>query len=167
MDPVEPPDAHYLNAAIGWLELGNPTEARAELDNISPANQMHPDVLEVRWLICAELKDWPAALASARALIERAPERPSGWLHFAYALRRVPEGGLQKAWDALQPAYEKFPNEPIIAFNLACYACQLGRLTEARQWFKRAIAIGDPDKLKQMALGDPDLEPLWPEINSL
>lgn len=167
MEPIEPPDLHYLNAAIGWLELGSPAEARAELDNISTVNQMHPDVLEVRCLVYAELKDWSAALASARALVERAPDRPSGWLHFAYALRRVPEGGLQKAWEVLRPAYDKFPNEPIIAFNLACYACQLGQLTEARRLLKRAFAVGDTDKLKQMALTDPDLESLWPEIGSL
>lgn len=167
MESLEPPDAHYLNAAIGWLGLGNAAEAQAELDRISQTNQLHPDVLEVRWLVCAEQKDWSGALVAARALTERAPDRPTGWLHFAYALRRVPEGGLQRAWEALRPAYDKFPNEPIIAFNLACYACQLGRLAEARKWLKTALAVGDAQKLKQMALEDGDLKPLWPEIESL
>ncbi|MCS7338454.1 MAG: tetratricopeptide repeat protein [Verrucomicrobiae bacterium] len=164
MQPIEPPDAHYLNAAIGWLELGNPAEARAELARISAENQSHPDVLEVQWLVCAELKDWPAALATAELLVSRAPDRPGAWIYRAYALRRVPDGGLQKAWDALRPAYDKFVTEPLIPFNLACYACQLGRVAEAREWLKRALAVGDTEKLKQMALSDRDLEPLWAEI---
>lgn len=167
MQQIEPPDAHYLNAAVGWLELGNLAEARAELDRISPANQTHPDVLEVRWVLCAEEKDWPAALAAARAMLERAPKRATGWLHQAYALRRAPGGGVEQAWAALKPAFERFPKEPIIAFNLSCYACQMQRLPEARQWFRRALAIGDKEKLKQMALADADLEPLWDEIRKI
>ena len=27
MKPLEYPERHYLNAAVGWLELGNATEA--------------------------------------------------------------------------------------------------------------------------------------------
>lgn len=167
MQRLEPPDAHYLNAAIGWLELGNLAEARAELDHISPANQTHPDALEVRWLVCAEAKDWQAALEAALALLDRAPERSSGWLHQAYAIRRVPGGSVEQAWEALKPAFERFPKETIIAFNLSCYACQMQRLPEARHWFKRALAIGDKKKLKQMALADSDLQPLWDEIRAL
>ena len=163
-DPLEPPDTHRLSAAVGWLELGNLAEAKAELDAISPAFQWFPDVLEVRWLLCAEQKEWPEAVAAARALLHYAPERASGWLHCAYAVRRMAEGGLQKAWEALRPAFEKFPDEPIIAYNLSCYACQLNRLVEAREWFQRALAIGDKVKIKQMALADTDLKPLWGEI---
>ena len=55
---------------------------------------------------------------SRRALLRRAPSARSGWLHQAYALRRVPDGGVQKAWEALLPAFEKFPKEPTIPFNL-------------------------------------------------
>jgi len=167
MQPVDPPDAHCLNAALGWVELGNLAEARAELDQISAANQTHPDVLEVRWLLRAEAKDWQAALEAARAILERAPGRATGWLHQAYALRRAPGGGVEKAWEVLKPAFDRFPNEPIIAYNLSCYACQMQRLPEARDWFQRALAIGNKQKLKKMALADSDLEPLWDEIRAL
>ena len=167
MQALEPPDTHHLSAAIGWLELGNPAEAKAELDEVSPACQRHPDVLEVRWLLCAEQRDWSAALAAARAILQAAPKRASGWLHQAYALRRVPEGGLEKAWDALLLASKKFPKEPVIAYNLACYACQMNRLPEARTWLKRALKLGGKEEIKAMALRDSDLEPLWEEIRSL
>ena len=164
MQKLEPPDTHYFFAAIGWLELGNLAEARAELAQISPARQEHPDVLEVRWAISVEQKSWEEALQAAQALLRRAPERSSGWLHQAYALRRTPGGGLQKAWDALLPSFDKFPKEPIIAFNLACYACQMRQLDVARDWLQRALKIGGKGKIKAMALMDSDLEPLWEEI---
>jgi hypothetical protein len=151
---------------MGWLGLGNTVEARAELGHISLEKQAHPDVLEVLWLVCADQKNWEEALQAAGALVEAAPERVSGWLHRAYALRRVPQGGLQAAWDCLLPCFAKFPKEAIIAFNLACYACQLKQPGSARTWLQRAIALGNPGQIKEMALGDADLEPMWEEIRS-
>jgi tetratricopeptide (TPR) repeat protein len=166
MPKLEPPNTHYLSAALGWLELGNLAEARVELALIDPAQQTHPDVLEVRWLICVEDSRWEEGLEVARALLENAPKRSSGWLHQAYALRRVPEGGVKKAWEALLPAFDRFPKEPIICYNLSCYACQMQQLDAARTWLKRALFIGGKDKIKRMALEDPDLKPLWDEIKS-
>ena len=106
MQKLEPPDTHYLLAAVGWLELGSPAEARAELAQISPARQEHPDVLEVRWSLSAEQGRWEEALKVSRSLLRCAPKRSSGWLHQAYALRRVPDGSVQKAWEALLPAMQ-------------------------------------------------------------
>jgi tetratricopeptide (TPR) repeat protein len=167
MKQIEPPDLHYLSAAVGWVELGVPQEAEAELKKLSVALQSHPDVLEVRWVILAQLKRWDTALAVARALLKGAPHRCSGWLHQAYSLRRATKNGLQQAWDALLPAYNKFPREPTIAYNLSCYACQMKQLEEARAWLKQALKIGDKHKIKEMALDDPDLQPLWGEIRKL
>ena len=147
--------------------MGNLEEAKGELAKVAAAAQNHPDVLEVRWLIHAQEKNWDRGLAVAEKLFELAPERSSGWLHRAYALRRVKGGGLQAAWDALLPAFEKFPKEPTIPYNLACYACQLRRLDEARQWLERAVKIAGKEKIKFMALNDDDLEPLWQEIKRL
>ena len=167
MQKLEPPDTHYFFAAIGWMELGNLAEARAELAHISPARQEHPDVLEARWSIAAGQACWEEALEVARALLRRAPERSSGWLNQAYALRRAPGGGVQRAWEALLPAFDKFPKEPTIPFNLSCYACQMRQPDKARDWLRRAVAIGGKEKVKQMALQDSDLEPLWDEIRQL
>ena len=167
MPRLEPPDTHFLSAAIGWLELGNATEAEAELIQVSKANQNHPDILEVRWIILAQSKRWETALQIARALLKTAPNRSSGWLHQAHSLRRTAKNGLKLAWDALLPAYDKFPREPTIPYNLSCYACQMRQLEEARSWLRRALKVGDKDKIKQMALDDPDLQPVWEEIRKL
>jgi tetratricopeptide (TPR) repeat protein len=167
MSMLQPPDCHHLSAAIGWLELGNPPEARLELERLSPESRGRPDALEVDWLICAERGDWDHGLAAAERLIRADPQRANGWLHRSYALRRVAGGGLQAAWEALLPAHEKFPHEPIIAYNLSCYACQLGKLEAARTWLRRALAVGGVESVKGMASRDADLQPLWGELDRI
>ena len=167
MQGFEVADIHRLNAALGWLGLDAPADARAELDAIAPTQQSHPAVLEARWLLCAHEKNWDDALRVAELELKSAPEESSGWLHRAYALRRVSAGGLPQAWDALLPAAKKFPAEPVIAYNLSCYACQMQQLDIARTWLHRAINAGKKDAIKKMALADDDLQPLWKEIQEL
>src|SRR5437867_9680706 len=168
MKKLEPPDTHHLQAAIGWLELGNPAEAGEEIARLRAEALDHPDVLEVRWAICAAGPSWEAALAVAEKLVEVAPERCSGWVQRAYALRRVKHGGLQLAWAALRPAFDKFPKASVIPYNLACYAAQFGRLDEAWDWLHKAMeAAGDVSKIKERALADADLQPLWDRIRAL
>jgi hypothetical protein len=164
---LELSDIHRLNAALGWLGLNSPADARAELDAIAPDQQTHPSVLETRWLVCAHEKNWRDALAVAEQELKSAPADSSGWLHRAYALRRVDGGSLTQAWEALLPAADKFPAEPVIAYNLSCYACQLNQQDAARDWLTRAIKAGGKDVIKKMALEDDDLKPLWPEIEKL
>lgn len=162
------PDSHHLTAAVGWLELGAPLEAEREIARLDPVNLDHPDVLEVRWQICAAGRDWEAGLGIAEKLVAAAPDRSSGWIHRAYCLRRVKGGSLELAWEALHPAYERFPSVVIIPFNLACYAAQLGRLDEAWSWLHKAMEIsGQIDQVKEMALADEDLQPLWDRIRQV
>lgn len=168
MAELEPPNIHYLSAAVGWLELGNHAEARAELSRIVAPWRNHPDVLAVRWQICVAEKNWEEALLCAEELLQQEPDRPSGYLNRAYALRRVPQGSLEKAWACLRPAYDQFPKVSLIAFNLACYAAQMGRLDEAWGWLQKAVqAEGDVEAVKAMALADPDLAPIRDRVEQL
>ena len=165
---LTPPDSHHLSAAIGWLELGNPQEAAEEMARISKENRDHPDVLEVRMDICSVQKDWEKGLLIAEKLVATAPDRSSGWIQKAYCLRRVEKGGLPLAWEVLQTAFKKFPAVFLIAYNLACYAAQFGRLDEAWDWLHKAMEIsGKIDAIKEMALADSDLEALWDRIREI
>jgi Flp pilus assembly protein TadD len=164
---VEPPDSHHLDAAIGWLGLGCPGEARAALNQVAAHYQKHPQLLEARWSLAAFERNWDDALRIAGEELAQLPGDAGGWLHRAYALRRVTGGGLPQAWDALLPAAKKFPSEPVIAYNLSCYACQMSQLDIARHWLQRAVMIGQKEGIKKMALADDDLQPLWPEIEEL
>ncbi|MDB6125454.1 MAG: hypothetical protein JWQ71_4447 [Pedosphaera sp.] len=159
MKQLEAPDTHYLEAAQGWLWLGNHLEANGELEKISPILQTHPDVLEIRWGVYATAKRWEICLDIAEALIEEAPERPFGWIHRSQTLRQLKR--VREAYDSLLPALDKFPNHSVICYNLARYACKLGRFEDSRTWSEKAFALGNREELKQMALADPDLEMIW------
>lgn len=161
---LQPPDSHRVIAAQGWLELGNHVEANEELDKITPQRRAHPYVLEVRWQIYAAAKKWDAALDIASVLVHLVPDQPSGWLHRSFSLHELKR--TVEARDNLLPVVEKFPDDAIMRYNLACYECQLGKLEQAKEWLQKAFEIGDPRKMKLMALDDRDLEPLWREIGT-
>jgi predicted Zn-dependent protease len=165
MAELEPPDPHHLNAATGWLELGNPREARTELVRVSPAGQDHPEVLELHWRICAEEKDWSTALAIARRLVHAAPHEATGWIHQSYCLHELKR--TEEAQKLLLGVAGQFSRISTVAYNLACYACQLGQLEEARHWLDRAIALVGKERIQAMALADPDLAPMRRQIEGL
>jgi Flp pilus assembly protein TadD len=164
MKPIEPPDSHYVSAAAGWLGLGNAQEAAAELGAISPALARHPVVLQIWYEIHAHAKRWDLASETASALAHATPDDPEAWTKLAYATRRKPGGGLPPAKEILAAARQRFPSEVLIAYNLACYECQLGNLPQARDLLRVAFKLGDAAQLKRMSLRDPDLAPLRPEI---
>jgi tetratricopeptide (TPR) repeat protein len=121
--------------------------------------------LFVRWKIYAEAKKWDGALAIAQALVELVPDDSLGWLHRSYALHELKR--TQEALDQLLPAAEMFPKDPVIRYNLTCYTCQLGDLERAKMWLEKAFELGDPKKVKLMALEDSGLEPLWKNIGEI
>jgi tetratricopeptide (TPR) repeat protein len=165
MKPLEPPDSIHLIAAEGWLGLGNQIEAFEELEQISPRLRVHPDVLELRWQIYAKEKKWEACVDIARAIAKLAPSHPHGWIHLAYGLHELKR--TKEARDVLIPIVDKFPKEYLMRYNLACYACQLGNLKEAKTWLEKAIDLAGKKDIRLMALNDPNLEPLWREIGEI
>jgi Flp pilus assembly protein TadD len=167
MEPLEPPDSHFVSAALGWLGLSNWQEAAAELKNVRPDLASHPEVLAVRYEMLAKAGQWALAADAASTWTNEAPEERGAWIAQAYAVRRKPGGGIALAKGILTAAQQRFPREPIIAYNLACYECQLGNLPQARDWLRQAFKWGNARHLKQMGAQDSDLEPLHSEIAHL
>jgi predicted Zn-dependent protease len=164
MKALEPPALLYLDAARGWYLLGCFKEALDELQHIPPELQVHADVLEVRFAICAKSKKWVICMELAAAMLDLAPERPTTWINSAFTLHELKQ--TQEAWDALVMVQHRFPDVPTIPYNLACYACQLGRLDESLRQLRRALKLGG-DNYRRMALEDDDLKPLWSEIKEI
>ncbi len=158
MKPLADLDARHLQAAEGWLELGDPREADAELDQIAPRLRIHPDVLELRWEVSAAAKKWVRCIDLANALIRAVPERSSGYLKLSHALHAM--GETEDAWENLVSVVEFFPKDAAIAYDLARYACVLGDKEEAIELLIKALNLGG-DAIRRRALDEPDLQPLW------
>ena len=82
---------------------------------------------------------------------------PEYWTNRAWAERR--HVGLETAEETLLLARELFPKEPLVHYNLACYAAQLGRIDDAKALLATALTL-DP-VFKEMALEDEDLAGVW------
>lgn len=157
--PLPSEDAHRVRAAEGWLELGDLEEATKELDSVNSVLRAHPEVLAVRYKIYAKLENWPMCEQIARALTKLAPEHPSGWISLSQCLHF--QGRTREAYESLIAVTPQFGDLPVVQYDLACYACRLGNLDEARGWLKKAFA--DPEQseaLKAHAKVDPDLKEL-------
>jgi predicted Zn-dependent protease len=153
-------DTRHLLAAQGWLELGDWKSASEELENIRPQMRAHPDVLKMRVDIFSAAKKWDYVIEMAGTIARLLPDHVFGHVRLAYALHEMKR--TKEAWDTLLPVADKFPSEWVIPYNLACYAAQLGDLIAARDWLAQSFKLAeDPKQAKLVALGDPDLAPLW------
>ncbi len=66
-------DHLHLNAAAGYLQLGDAMDAWHQLEMIAPLNRAQTEVLAVRLAVCRALKDWALSEDIARLLIAREP----------------------------------------------------------------------------------------------
>ena len=163
--PVPYPDNFHIQAVLGWMDLGDLVEARRELERITPAQREHPDTLEVMWRLCGEEADWNTALSVAEKLVAIAPARLNGWIDRSYSLHELHR--TEEALERLVPAVEKFPDEFVIPYNLACYQCRLGHPEEALRWLGRAVAASDREIIRTMAEHDPDFEAMRAQIKEM
>ena len=153
------PDQHRTRAAEGWLELGSPGDAAAELDRISPEHRQHPEVLHVRWQLCRHTKSWDQCFEIARELTGLAPKDPRSWTALAQTLYFTSR--VQEAYDLAMSKITTFPRHWPLYYDAACYACLTGRLDQARQFLQLAAALGDEEQIKRLSANDPDLKDLW------
>lgn len=163
MTYLKTPDELHLDAAEGWLELGNLIEANAELNKITSALRRHPDFLAVRYKLLAKADCWAECVAVAAAIVDLAPKSSLGWLHRSSALHRSKQ--TKMALECLQPALEIFPDEIEVRYHLACYDCVLGNLSRAEQRLSEVLKLAEEQKClddwRPTILGNPELKPLW------
>lgn len=162
MKNFERPDSHHLQAAVGWLELGNWREANEELERIAPELRGHPDVLQLRCKIYEAAEKWDYLVEVAGALCRVMPKSAFGPLHLSHALRKLER--IAEARDVLLAVANRFSNEWRIRYQLACYSCRLGEMREALRWLEQAIDLAGELDIRLKALDEPDLETLWLDI---
>lgn len=147
----------HLDAAMGYLDLGLVEDANDAIERLPPAMKATKAVLGLRLEIYSSAGAWEHMLEVANFLVRNWPDDPRYRISLAYATRRC--RSVMEAEKVLLEAARNYPTDPIILFNLSCYAAQIGNLDEARDSLVRAINLNQNVRL--MALHDPDLEPLW------
>ena len=163
MKLIEPPDRFHLLAALGWLELGNQAEAHNELAKVALELRNHPEVLKLRWRLCAKTRNLDTALEIAQVIFHRQPDISSARGQSLW----VPSTAASESDGSAVTMSPGFPLFFAIPYNMACYACQSGNLTEAWDWFQIAAEMVEATEVRKLALSDPDLQPLWPKIVSI
>ena len=129
----------HLTVATGYLELGMPRDADAELRQLNVTQRKDWRVLALRVAICQELGSWDQMLDISRYLACVQPDESQWVICTAHAMRKV--HSLEAARETLLRAKRSFPEEAAILYHLACYEAQLGDLEKARVYLRSAIKI--------------------------
>ncbi len=149
-----------LQRSEGYMDLRMWERARQELAGIPAGHCQHPDFRKLRLRLAMADRDWPYAALLASNLREDEPREPRYWIQLAQAMRR--HMNVEEARHILREALGRFPEEAVIAFNLACCECCMGNEPQARRYLSQAIRI-DP-LYRNRALEHSDLQPLWGEL---
>jgi len=149
-------DFHRAEAAVGYANLGMFGDALTELETLSPGMLSDPGVLEFKLRLLERANRWQDAAALAARLASSHPDEARWFIAWAFAKRR--SDSIETASKILADAASLHPKDPLIQFNLGCYAAQRGDLSTAQTYVRKAIEL-DHD-MEQLALHDPDLEPL-------
>ena len=158
------PTRRHLEFAEGYLGLGLVALATEELAAIPREDWAKPDVLGARIELHEAKKEWDMVAGFAEQLARRHPENSHGWISWGYALRELNRvGEAQAVLIEAEPLHGK--KEPLIHYNLACYACLLGDHAEARR--RLHLAFKMEKKWKMAALEDEDLKTLWAEVAAI
>lgn len=151
------PEKH-LAYALGFLQLGLHAEAHEELAALPPEVAATAPALTLRLELAMAEEEWERVVALAPELValDSSEERP--WVAWAYALRELQR--INEAQETLL-AGARMIDEPsvLVDYNLACYACLLGELEEAKQLL--AHVIKRDKSWRDVAREDPDLAALF------
>jgi len=147
--------------AIGFLELGMPEDALAELEQLHGDAADASPVLHLKVDALLRLQDWAAAAEICLPMLEKEPADPGWWIQAAFAQRRASSVG--EAEMILRTALQGHPKHALILYNLACYACVQERFDEACELLEQSFAE-EPAAMLLMATGDPDLAGIRPWI---
>lgn len=152
-----------LVEASGYIELGMLEEAAKTLEGIRAEDETRSEVLSVRLGLYMAEKRWALAAQVARHLVESGPENAGAWVNLAYSVRR--SESLSEAERILLKARSFHPNDALITYNLACYACVAGHTEEAKSRLQLAFDLAP--SFRDLAREDLDLRPLWDWVSHL
>ena len=151
-----------LDTADAWLQLGDYNSANEELEKLPPELRSHFEVLKLRCKIYRIAKRWPELTQLAFGCAKIYPNVLPFWIEWAWAEHH--QGRTKEALELLQSQVDKFPTSANLAYLLACYSSELGRIPEAEKWIQESFVLSvDKQRVKLKALDEPMLKKLWGE----
>lgn len=154
--------AKHFERAQGWLLLENHAAAERALRLIPAVFRSRLEVQQFRAHLHLSAGHWAKAVPLLRRLRKQDPTDPQYAVSLAFAVRRAQS--IEAAEKILLEARERFPEEAIIWFNLACYAAQQGHLAETRDLLREAAKR--EAVYRDMAKTDSDLTPFWKAVDT-
>jgi Flp pilus assembly protein TadD len=149
-------DFKHAECAVGYANLGMVNDALEELEHLSPSMAADGGVMEFKLRLLERGQKWSDAASLAAKLATSYPNEARWFVAWAFAKRR--SDSIETASKILSEAASLHPKDPLIQFNLGCYAAQRGDLNAAQTHVRRAIELNHD--LEKLAHEDPDLEPL-------
>jgi lipopolysaccharide biosynthesis regulator YciM len=152
-----------LLAAEGYLELGMVPDALREFEDLPARSKTSLEGLTMLMEIHRVEEEWEAMESVASRLWEAEPENVGRWIDWAIALRQ--SDSVASARVLLLEAVERFPDEALVHFHLACCECQLGNLPQARRHLMESKKRCRVCRVL-MLTDEGELEPFWVDFSA-
>ncbi|MFM8363603.1 MAG: tetratricopeptide repeat protein [Verrucomicrobiota bacterium] len=152
-----------LLAVEGYLELGMVLDALREFQDLPARAKTSLEGLTMLMEIHRAEEEWEAMESVASRLWEAEPENVGRWIDWAIALRQ--SDSVASARVLLIEAVERFPEEALVHFHLACCECQLGNLPQARRHLMESKKRCRVCRVL-MLTDEGDLEPFWVDFSA-
>jgi tetratricopeptide (TPR) repeat protein len=159
MQLLPPRDEKHLEAAEGWLELGNHIAANDELERITPNLRSEPRVLEMRCRVYSKAGQWQSVLIISEAICALDPKHTLGWEHRAESLHQ--RGRTKEALTLITEVAETLTDPSRLFYKAAVYAAAIEDWQLARKCLERCFELDPTQQIRITALEDPKLSRLW------
>ena len=155
---IDPQNKMKILAAQGYLEIGMVEDALREMEALPENEKTSNECLSVYLEIFRETGEWDRMEKTAQRLCQTDKQNVKRWLDCAFA--RYHLDSVESARETLLAATERFPDEALVHFQLACCECQLGNIAEAKKHLNQSKKLCPVCRV--LALTDEgDLDPIW------
>lgn len=155
-----PVDARGLVSAEGWIELGLFDDAAEELHRVPPQLKSTIEFCILWVRIYAATNAWANVECMCETLTKHAPEDSFTIRFQAEAFHR--QGRSREAFAVYQMAPIRFKDGVEYFYDMCRFLCAIGDLPLARIVLARAVKLDRG--ISKRALDDPELEPMWVEL---
>ena len=128
-----------LQFASGYLSLGMPDEALAELTSLKSESRNFPEVMSLKGQIYLLRSEWSSAAEMAEEGHNRYPELPDFYIQQALAYEQL--GQPLRAIDIWMSAPEEIQRSGFCHYNLARCQARLGNVSSAKKHVLQAVKL--------------------------